>query len=119
MDENTNPTLGELLQAAREAKQLSLRAVEKATGVSNAYLSQVESGKIKQPSPTILHKLSELYEISYTEILILAGHPAPGDAVMSNVPSRTLERLGAITPDEEEALVEYLAFLRSRRGRKE
>src|SRR5258707_11630939 len=116
MDENTNPTLGEVLQAAREAKQLSLRAVEKATGVSNAYLSQVESGKIKQPSPTILHKLSEIYEISYTDVLTLAGHPVPSDAPLPDVSQRTLGRLGAVTPDEAEALVEYLAFLRSRKG---
>lgn len=118
MDENTNPTLGKFLQAAREAKQLSLRAVEKATGVSNAYLSQVESGKIKQPSPTILHKLSELYEVSYADVLALAGHPVPGGDDHEDNSPRTLDRLGAITPDEEQALVEYLAFLRSRKGRK-
>ncbi len=118
MDENTNPTLGEVLQAAREAKQLSLRAVEKATGVSNAYLSQVESGKIKQPSPTILHKLSELYEVSYADLLALAGHPVPGEDIGADTSHRSLDRFGAVTPDEEQALVEYLAFLRSRRGRK-
>ncbi len=118
MNENTIPTLGEFLQAAREAKQLSLRAVEKVTGVSNAYLSQVESGKIKQPSPTILHKLSELYEVSYVDVMTLAGHPVPGEELDSGVPRRTLDRLGGVTPDEEQALVEYLAFLRSRKGRK-
>jgi transcriptional regulator with XRE-family HTH domain len=118
MDEKTNPTLGQYLQAARDAKHLSLRAVEKATGVSNAYLSQVESGKIKQPSPTILHKLSELYEVSYADVLALAGHPVPGeDDNADNLP-RALDRLGAVTQDEEQALVEYLAFLRSRKGRK-
>ncbi len=119
MDENTNPTLGKFLQAAREVKQLSLRAVEKLTGVSNAYLSQVESSKIKQPSPTILHKLSELYEVSYSDVLALAGHPVPGDHDHDDNSPRTLDRLGAVTPDEEQALVEYLAFLRSRKGRKD
>ena len=118
MDENTNSTLGKFLQAVREAKQLSLRAVEKVTGVSNAYLSQVESGKIKQPSPTILHKLSELYEVSYADVLALAGPPVPGDNDHEDNSSGTLGRLGAVTPDEEQALVEYLAFLRSRKGRK-
>jgi transcriptional regulator with XRE-family HTH domain len=118
MNENTTPTLGEFLQAAREAKQLSLRAVEKATGVSNAYLSQVEGGKIKQPSPTILYKLSELYEVSYLDVMTLAGHPVPSEDLDSGTSRRTLDRLGDVTPDEEQALVEYLAFLRSRRGRK-
>jgi len=117
MNENTNSTLGEYLQAAREAKKLSLRAVEKATGVSNAYISQVESGKIKQPSPTILYKLSELYQIAYNDVLVLAGHPVPSDDNSELNPSRTLGRFGAITLEEEQELADYLAFLRARRGR--
>ena len=119
MNDNSNPTLGEFLQAAREAKQLSLRAVEKASGVSNAYLSQVESGKIKQPSPSILHKLSDLYEVSYADVLTLAGHPVPNESASSDHSPRPLDRLGIITPDEEQELVEYLVFLRSRKGRKD
>ena len=120
MDENTTSTLGQLLQLAREAKQLSLRAVEKATGVSNDYLSQLESGKIKQPSPTILHKLSELYEVGYNDLLTLAGHPVPNDdgTAAANT-TRAFDRFGALTKDEEEELVDYLAFLRARKGRKE
>jgi len=119
MNENTAPTLGEYLQSAREAKKLSLRAVEKATGVSNAYLSQLESGKIKQPSPTILHKLSELYEVAYNELLALAGHPVPDDDTGGSSTSRAFDRFGDITKDEEQELADYLAFLRTKRGRKE
>lgn len=36
---------GELLALCRELKGLSLRDVEKATGLSNAYISQIETGK--------------------------------------------------------------------------
>lgn len=41
--------LGELIAIARECKGMSLRDLEKATGVSNALLSQIETGKIKSP----------------------------------------------------------------------
>ena len=41
---------GEFLKSARKAKRLTLREVEQKTGISNAYLSQLESGKVKQPS---------------------------------------------------------------------
>lgn len=119
MNENTNSTLGEFLQSAREAKKLSLRAVEKAVSVSNAYLSQVESGKIKQPSPTILHKLSELYEVAYNDLLSLAGHPVPTDDSSGSNEPRVIDRFGDISKDEEQELVAYLAFLRTRKGRKE
>jgi HTH-type transcriptional regulator, competence development regulator len=119
MNKNTSLTLGEVLQSAREAKKLSLRAVEKAAGVSNAYLSQIESGKIKQPSPTILHKLSELYEVAYNDLLSLAGYPVPNDNTGGMQSSRVSDRFHDITKEEEQELADYLAFLRARRGRKE
>lgn len=38
---------GELLSLCREMKGLTLREVEKATGLSNAFVSQIETGKTK------------------------------------------------------------------------
>lgn len=121
MKEESTNQLGFFLQSAREQKQLSLRAVQKAIGVSNAYLSQIESGKIKQPSPTILHKLSELYEVSYEEITKLAGYPVPNSNSKDNnldKGSTLLSKLGPISDEEEEAILEYVSFLRSRHSRK-
>lgn len=112
-------TLGNLLRGGRERKSLSLRGVERVTGVSNAYLSQLESGKIRQPSPVVLHKLAELYELPYATIMERAGYPAVSEAGTEAEPSVIDSRLGPITTDEERALREYLEFLRSRRGRKE
>jgi transcriptional regulator with XRE-family HTH domain len=37
----------ELLALCRELKGLTVRDVEKKTGISNAYISQIETGKIK------------------------------------------------------------------------
>jgi transcriptional regulator with XRE-family HTH domain len=112
-------TLGSLLRGGRERKSLSLRAVERVTGVSNAYLSQLESGKIRQPSPVVLHKLAELYELPYATIMERAGYPTVTAAGTETEPSVIDSRLGPISTDEEHALREYLEFLRSRRGRKE
>lgn len=110
--------LGTFLRSARERKGLSLRGVEKQTGVSNAYLSQIESGKINQPSPNILYKLSEIYQVSYDELLKLAGHPT-SDSPSHEEADSFLARLGPVTEDEQDALMEYLEFLRSRRSRKD
>lgn len=117
MDEKI--TLGTFVRTARDQKQLSLRAVEKATGISNAYLSQIESGKIKQPSPNILHKLCELYEISYSNVMHLAGYPVPTEETETEQRDALTPTIGPITEEEGEALIEYLAFLRSRHSRKE
>lgn len=108
--------LGRFLREARQRKQLTLRAVESTTAISNAYLSQLESGRIRQPSPTLLHKLSEIYGISYADAMRHAGYPVPGDERSGEAP-RPLARFGEITSEEEAALGEYLDFLRSKQRR--
>jgi HTH-type transcriptional regulator, competence development regulator len=113
--EHQQQTLGQFLKNAREKQGLSLRAVEKVTGISNPYLSQLEGNKIKQPSPTLLHKLCELYEVPYGTVMELAGYPTTTTDSAPSRQSRIATRLGQITSEEEEALVEYLEFLRSRR----
>lgn len=42
--------LHELLSLSRELKGITLRDLEKKTGISNALLSQIESGKVREPS---------------------------------------------------------------------
>jgi HTH-type transcriptional regulator, competence development regulator len=111
--------LGSLLADLRVAKGFSLRQVEEATerGVSNAYLSQLEKGKIRKPSPNVLHSLAFVYGVPYEALLEKAGYPLPaeGDGVTRR------RRLAAfsiedLTAEEEEELLKYLAFLRSRKS---
>lgn len=45
----------------RTKSGMTLREVETATGISNAYLSQLENGKIKRPSFDVVEKLHNLY----------------------------------------------------------
>ena len=47
-------SLGKTLKVSRELIPLALRQVEEATGISNAYLSQLENDKIKKPSANVL-----------------------------------------------------------------
>ncbi len=107
-------TLGTYLKSLRNARGFSLREVEEKSGISNPFLSQLESGKVKQPSPVMLHKLAELYGVPYEALMERAGYPAPqsGHAV-----SKVFHRLGHISEEEEEALLVYLSFLRSRTRR--
>ena len=109
--------VGALLADLRIAKGLSLREVEEATGkaVSNAYLSQLEKGKIQKPSPNVLHRLAEVYAVPYETLMERAGYLLPSEGKES----RRRRRLAAfaiddLTAEEEEELLRYLAFLRSR-----
>ncbi len=106
-------SLGEVIKKAREKEKLSLRDVEDKTDISNAYLSQLESNKIKKPSPNVLNKLSDLYKIQYSVLMKLAGYPVPEATELSPL----YARIGETTIDEEDALVEYLEFLRAKRNR--
>ena len=114
-------TLGQYLAYIRTSKRMSLREVEEATGgdVSNAYLSQIEHDRISKPSPNILHSLAEVYAVSYETLMQKAGYivTAPSSKTKQGrhgrVPTFAKDDL---TQEEEEALLEYLAFLRSRKG---
>ncbi len=111
--------LGAFLRSARSGEKLSLRDVEDATGgaVSNAYLSQLENGKIKKPSPSVLHSLSTVYGVEYEELMQRAGY----------LPTRDKQKKGAkhgraatfsienLTDEEETELLKYLAWYRSRK----
>ncbi|MBN1531313.1 MAG: response regulator [Spirochaetes bacterium] len=73
--------LGPVIKAARERIPLSLKEAEVKSGISNAYLNQIENGHITRPSPEILRRIGELYGIPYEVLLDKAGHPVPDEAL--------------------------------------
>ena len=77
-DRQDRPEVGSVLRRARIHHQLSLRDVERRIGRSNAYLSQVERGKIKQPDPIVLLDLAELYGLNF-ETLATWARWVPAD----------------------------------------
>ena len=118
--------LGPYLASIRLVRRLTLREVEEATGgeVSNAYLSQLENNKISRPSPNVLHALARVLSIPYETLMEKAGYLAPAtpelDVLRSQSPAKksrpSVFDNESLTPEEEEALLEYLAFLRSRKS---
>jgi transcriptional regulator with XRE-family HTH domain len=116
--ENAPQTLGGYLKALRAASGFSLRDVEEATEVSNAYLSQLENEKISKPSPHILHKLSGFYGVAYELLMEKAGY-IKRDASGERSGRLAASSLGKISRDEETALLQYLGFIRSQKRKKE
>lgn len=76
--EKHSEQLGSVLRSARLEKGLSLRRVESDTGISNGYLSQLETGRAVQPSPHLLRKLSDLYGMPYESLMRAAGYSDRG-----------------------------------------
>lgn len=70
---NEVPAVGHVLRRAREHRGFALREVERRTGRSSAYLSQVERGIIRQPDPVVLLELAELYKLDFMTLATWAG----------------------------------------------
>lgn len=105
--------LQELLSKARRLKGVTLREVEKATKISNAYLSQLESGStsVSDPSPRKLYALADYYGLDYGDVMKAAGYIVPTEAATTH--RNGLMFMGEQLTDQEAAAV--AAFLKSYR----
>lgn len=67
----------EELKDIRKNKGFTIREVAERSGVSSAYISQLENGQRGTPSPDILSKLSGALETPYPVLMQLAGYLQP------------------------------------------
>jgi len=104
--------LAELLKRTRRELNITLRIVQEKTGISNAYLSQMENGRIGSPSPNVLFKLANLYNLSYDRLLELAGHPI---LIKKEVSTRLGDTIEDLSDEDKERVLDYIKFLKSSR----
>jgi transcriptional regulator with XRE-family HTH domain len=116
---STESKLGDYLRESRKATGLTLRGVQSKTGITNGYLSQIESNAVDRPSPNMLFKLAQTYGVDYSDLLVRAGHRIPSESAdssrttaLAGIPLRALEEL---TEDEAADLRNYLAFIQQKR----
>lgn len=64
--------LGEFILKMREGKEISTHTLAKNAGLSQAYLSKIENGKI--PSPEKLKGIAEALDVDYNLLMFKAGH---------------------------------------------
>lgn len=62
-----------IIKTLRERSGKTLRDIESLTGLSNAYLSLLERGKIADPSAKTLFVLAKLYGVTVEHILVNSG----------------------------------------------
>lgn len=67
-------TLGQYLKNTREKNNFSLKEVQAKTGITDSRLSKIENDLYKEPSPTILKQLANLYKISIVDLFTRAGY---------------------------------------------
>ncbi|HEY0828920.1 MAG TPA: helix-turn-helix transcriptional regulator [Bacilli bacterium] len=77
------------LKDLRKVKGFTIREVAERSGVSSAYISQLENGNRGVPSPDILLKLSDGLSSSYSDLMKMAGYldelnPAVSEQAVKN-----------------------------------
>ena len=112
-------SLGITLKDARKNVGLTLRQVEEMTEISNAYLSQLENDKIKNPSVNILSKLSSLYKVSLKTLLsnakMIDKKEAEQEEINLNFAQKIAFRAEDLSENEREDVLRYLEFIKSRK----
>jgi transcriptional regulator with XRE-family HTH domain len=110
-------TLGGVLKRARSDRALSLRDVERRTGVRSGHLSQIETGTIAKPEMALLWDLASLYGLDFAQLLTLAGLTGedPSSGRSRQRMTVALRALGELSPGEQADALRYMAELKARR----
>ncbi|MEJ7892934.1 MAG: helix-turn-helix transcriptional regulator [Solirubrobacteraceae bacterium] len=111
-------SLGKVLIEAREDHAMSLREVERRTGIRNAHLSQIEHGTIARPEMAMLWELATLYRLDYADLLQRAGYVRGGETSGRQRQRMTvaLRAMTDLTPKEQAEALRYMAELKSNRA---
>lgn len=108
------PSFGAVLRQAREVRAMSTLDAARAARISPAYMSKLENDAVKKPSPHVLHQLSEALTVPYAELMRLNGYRVTGEA-RANSETIGAALFAGITDAERDELLEYLAWMRTRR----
>lgn len=103
-------TLAQMLRDRRDDLGLSLREVERITGVSNAHLSQIETGKIERPEVSLLFQLADAYDLDLVDLMRLGGHLSSAGAGSERALMAAALRAVGELPVHQKA--EALSFIR-------
>lgn len=114
--------MGRHIRSKRELRRESLSSVSGAAGISAAYLQKLEAGGVRGPSPKVLHELSRVLGLDYTELMRLAGYFVPSQTPKAQTRRSELTyslssedyalSSEELTTDEAEELRRYLSWYR-------
>jgi transcriptional regulator with XRE-family HTH domain len=108
--------LGTELRKLREKARVSLREIERRTGINSGYLSQLERGEVQQPTPSMIQRLAQGYEVPLALVMQWAGYELP-ERKLTPAQERALHYLGPDPSEEDvETLGALLEVIRKRSG---
>ena len=114
--------LGEYIREKRKEKNMSQRDLAAASGISNAEISRIESGKRKEPSSSVLRDLAKALNVPAEEILAVVGildspqheEVSTSSSGFSVTESNYLD-VGDLSKSEMDELMNYIDYIKSKR----
>ena len=67
-------SFGDYIRSVRKEKNMTMRELERRSGISQAYISQIENGKRETPKPITIEKFAKGLGITYRELMLEAGY---------------------------------------------
>jgi transcriptional regulator with XRE-family HTH domain len=113
--EAAEPVLGDILKRARIHRGLSLRGVERRTGIPNAHLSQIERGVIQRPDPAIVFELASTYELDFALLAEWAGYLGTRREAAAGLLDALVRAFAELDPTGQAEAVEFVERLRAER----
>lgn len=116
MSDNSDPgsryrtAIGQTIAACRAERGWSLRSLAEMSGVSLAYLSELEHGQ-KEPSGATLEQLARAFQLPLADLLHLVADRLDEPQPPPNIPTEGLDRT------EIEQIAEFAEWLRWKKGR--
>ena len=104
------------------AKELLRRKLVKKEGlISYAYVSNIESRRVSNPSPIILRTLALIFGVDQEMVLEKAGYLDKKRSKIEEDVAFTLmlKEVPRMTDDEKQSLLDYIDFVKSRRKKYE
>ncbi len=115
---------GRYLRAARTHRGLTVRQLSVYSRVSSTYVSQLERGRKRQPSPAVLRKLASGLRLPYEELLAAAGYlpeekesPSPAQVATREIAETLYALMEKLSPADRLSVKEHiLGYLEVRFG---
>ena len=103
------------MQNLRKAKKLSMAALAERVDTDEMEVIAMERSCAYRPTPLMLHKLGELYQVPAQQLAVLAGAmKAPEDlSHRASAFAAKSESFAKLSKEEQKALDEFVGFLRT------
>lgn len=112
-------SLGEKLKGLRQKRDMNQTQLADASGITQATISRIESGEVKQLKSEALKKLAEALEVTVDYLVGKTNKLTPSDIVDSDPTARQIFRgYDKLSPTEKNQVKDFVGFLEKQKKRK-